>query len=125
MKVAELVAQREASWRELDFLVHQLGAARRARRRARDVVWVDETPDYARRWYEGQNDGAHGLIRLAELYRSACADLMLAEAHDLPRDTVAYLHALVARAHNVLYRAQGFRFSRWARELFSSVPRQL
>jgi uncharacterized membrane protein SpoIIM required for sporulation len=38
---------------------------------------------------------------------------------------VAYLHALVGRAHNALYRAQGFKFSDWAAVLFGSVPRQL
>jgi hypothetical protein len=65
------------------------------------------------------------VIRLGELYRAACADLMLAEAHDLPRDTVAYLHALVARAHNTVYRARGFRFATWAGELFHTVPRRL
>jgi uncharacterized membrane protein SpoIIM required for sporulation len=38
---------------------------------------------------------------------------------------VAYLHALVGRAHNALYRAQGFKFSDWAAALFGAVPRQL
>ena len=38
---------------------------------------------------------AGDVLRLGELYRSACADLMLAESHDLPRDTVAFLTALV------------------------------
>src|SRR5919107_950252 len=69
--------------------------------------------------------GAGEVVRLGELYRAACADLMLAESHDLPRDTVAYLHALVGRAHNAVYRAQGFRFSDWAAALFGTVPRRL
>ena len=65
------------------------------------------------------------MIRLGELYRAACSDLMLAEAHDLPRDTVAYLHDLVARAHNVVYRGRGFDFRRWATDLLANVPRRL
>jgi hypothetical protein len=43
----------------------------------------------------------------------------------LPRETVAYLHALVGRAHNAVYRAQGFRVSDWADALFGTVPRRL
>ena len=50
---------------------------------------------------------------------------MLAEAHDLPRETVAYLHALVGRAHNTVYRARGFRVRGWAAELLDEVPRRL
>ena len=65
------------------------------------------------------------MLRLGELYRAACTDLMLAEAHDLPRDTVAYLHGLVGRAHNAVYRGKGFRFSDWGATLFGEVPRRL
>jgi uncharacterized membrane protein SpoIIM required for sporulation len=101
MRVADRLAQREASWRELDALLDKLGKRELPRARASQVV------------------------RLGELYRAACADLMLAEAHDLPRDTVAYLHALVGRAHNAVYRAQGFRFSDWSTALFATAPRQL
>src|SRR3954470_16799960 len=50
---------------------------------------------------------------------------MLAEANDLPRDTVSYLHGLVGRAHNAVYRAKGFRFSDWGATLFGEVPRRL
>jgi uncharacterized membrane protein SpoIIM required for sporulation len=64
-------------------------------------------------------------MRLGELYRSACTDLMLAEEHDLPRETVKYLHSLVGRGHNVIYRAQGFSFRDWGRALFQSAPRRL
>ena len=63
---------------------------------------------------------APDVLRLGQLYRGVCSDLMLAESYDLPRDTVAYLHGLVGRAHNVLYRAQGFRFRDWGRVLFDS-----
>src|SRR5579883_833052 len=101
MRVVDRLTQREASWRELDALLDRLSDRSLPRARAEEI------------------------IRLGELYRAACTDLMLAEAHDLPRDTVAFLHALVGRAHNAVYRAQGFRFRDWARALFETVPRQL
>jgi uncharacterized membrane protein SpoIIM required for sporulation len=101
MRVADRLQQRESSWRELDALLDELASPKYARPRTEDV------------------------LRLGQLYRAACTDLMLAEAHDLPRDTIAYLHALVGRAHNAVYRAQGFRFSDWAQVLFGTVPRRL
>lgn len=107
MKVADRLAQRETTWKELDSLIFQIETARRRRLFGRRVVSPDQ------------------ILRLGALYRSACADLMLAQAHDLPRETVAYLHALVARAHNAVYRAGGLRFRRWAAEVFNEVPRRL
>ena len=101
MRVVERLADREKDWREL-----QLRLARMDGSRIRAIPPGD-------------------ILRLGELYRSACADLMLAEAHDLPRDTVAYLDALVGRAHNAVYRARGFRLSDWAGVLFDEVPRRL
>ena len=101
LRVVDRLAQREASWRELDLLL--------------DVLAKPGT----------RRPGAAQIHRLGELYRAACTDLMLAEAHDLPREAVSYLHGLVGRAHNALYRAQGFQFSDWAAALFSTVPRQL
>lgn len=124
MKVAERLARREPIWRELDTLLlrlEQKGISRGA----------DPEPPPSRapgaphllQW----STPLHGpdLVRLAELYRAACADLMLAEAHDLPRDTVESLHSLVARAHNALYRSRGLRFRDWGTELFGRVPRRL
>jgi uncharacterized membrane protein SpoIIM required for sporulation len=101
MRVADRLAQRESSWRELDHLLARLDSQPLRRASAAEV------------------------FRLGELYRSACTDLMLAEAHDLPRDTVGYLHGLVGRAHNAVYRAKGFRFSDWGAVLFGEVPRRL
>lgn len=129
MKVVDRLARREATWRELDQLLIQLEY--RGRRRAAppppEVIWIEDqarpTPPVPSA--PAGRSGAAEMIRLGELYRAACADLMLAEAHDLPRDTVAYLHALVARAHNAVYRARGFRFAAWAGELFHTVPRRL
>jgi uncharacterized membrane protein SpoIIM required for sporulation len=101
MRVAERLKQREASWRELDRLVERFSHARRGDFTARDV------------------------LRLGELYRAVCTDLMLAEEHDLPRDMVAYLQSLVGRAHNAVYRASGFDVRDWGRALFQTAPRQL
>ena len=101
MRVVDRLSKREASWRELDALLDRL---------------ADRRPGRV---------GAGEVVRLGELYRAACTDLMLAESHDLPRETVAYLHALVGRAHNAVYRAQGFRVSDWADALFGTVPRRL
>lgn len=72
----------------------------------------------------GKLDAAE-VLRLGELYRAACADLMIAEAGDMPGDTIASLHRLVARAHNAVYRGRGFRFRGWARELLVETPRRL
>jgi uncharacterized membrane protein SpoIIM required for sporulation len=59
------------------------------------------------------------------LYRSACADLALADSYQLPPNTVNYLHHLVGRAHNQLYRSRGFTFANWMRDMFVSVPQRL
>ncbi len=99
MRVAERLAQRESAWRELDQLLIEL--ADRAASSSAEV------------------------LRLGELYRSACTDLMLADDHDLPRETVAHLQALVARGHNLVYRATGFQFRDLGRALFYWAPRRL
>ena len=101
MRVVDRLAERESGWRELQLLLFRLETTR-----ARKVAPEE-------------------ILRLGELYRAACADLMLAEAHDLPRDTVAYLHALVGRAHNAVYRTQGFRLADWVALVFDEVPRRL
>ena len=101
MRVAERLEQRESSWRELDLLIGRFSDRRRRRPSAQEV------------------------LRLGELYRAACTDLMLAEDHDLPRETVANLHALVGRAHNLVYRASGFDFRDLGRALFQTAPRRL
>lgn len=69
--------------------------------------------------------GGEGTARFASLYRAACADLALADAYNLPAGTVAYLHRLVARAHNQLYRSRRFDLAKWGHELFHEVPRRL
>ncbi len=99
MRVAERLAQRESAWRELDQLLIELADRRKL--------------------------SSAEVLRLGELYRSACTDLMLADDHDLPRETVAHLQALVARGHNLVYRATGFQFRDLGRALFYWAPRRL
>ena len=101
MRVVDRLARREQDWRELQLLLYRIEGKR------------------TRQLEPGE------ILRLGELYRSACADLMLSEAHDLPRETVAYLHALVGRAHNFVYPAVGFRVRDWGAAIFHEVPRRL
>lgn len=67
----------------------------------------------------------HLVTEFTSLYRAACADLALADAYQLPHGTVTYLHQLVGRAHNQLYRSRIFNFRRWGHELFVTVPQRL
>lgn len=101
MRVVDRLLKRESTWRELVDRLDRLDARR------------------------GRPGSAADVVRLGELYRSACADLMLAESHDLPGETVAYLHALVGRAHNAVYRGQGFRAADFAEAVFVEAPRRL
>ncbi|WP_169976061.1 stage II sporulation protein M [Tautonia rosea] len=128
MKVAERLARREQVWRELDALLIRFehAGALRGRRLLpwKQTIAAEQQDDPTLPSPEGRI-GAAEVVRLGELYRAACADLMLAEAYDLPRETVAYLHALVGRAHNSIYRTRGFRVRDWASELLEVVPRRL
>ncbi len=99
MKVIDLLEQRRENWRQLARACDQFESHRRV------------TPDE--------------IGRFGQLYRAACADLALADAYQLPPNTVQYLHQLVARAHNLLYRGQGFQWRRWTQELFVNVPQRL
>lgn len=101
MKVAELLTERRENWRELEAVCVQLESRRKRRL------------------------GAQAIARFASLYRGACADLALADAYNLPPNTVGYLHQLVGRAHNQLYRARSFQFSTWTHELLVALPQRL
>lgn len=101
MKVAELLRSRRDNWRELEGLCAQLENRRRRKLPAATMT------------------------HFAALYRAACADLALAESHQLPPGTVNYLHRLVGRAHNQLYRSRTFDFEALRRQLFEKVPRRL
>jgi len=98
MRVAKLLKAREANWSELDALSGQIRGPTRARNPE-----IDQ--------------------RFAALYRAACADLALAEAYQLPPQKVEYLQALVARAHNRLYRTDRFAWRTWWEIIVFRTPR--
>jgi uncharacterized membrane protein SpoIIM required for sporulation len=101
MKVAQLLERRRAGWAELETMCRELELHRAKRL------------------------GPAGVLKFASAYRSACADLALADAYQLPPHTVQYLHELVGRSHNQLYRSKTFRWGLWAHEMFQEVPRRL
>ncbi len=101
MKVAELLAQRQPHWAELERLCSLVESSSKRR------------------------PGAAGVSRFGSLYRAACADLAMADAYQLPPATVRYLHQLVAQAHNQLYPGRSFRVRHWARELLVHIPQRL
>ena len=101
MKVADLLESRRTQWRELEQLCDRMNHWWRKRMPAADV------------------------LRFSALYRAACADLALADAYQLPPATIEYLHQLVGRAHNQLYRGEALTFRGWFHELFVEVPRRL
>ena len=73
MKVSDLLESRKTNWRELEALCKQLeGRSRRGM-------------------------PAPLVAKFSALYRAACADLALADAYQLPVETVRYLHQLARR----------------------------
>ena len=100
MKVSELLEKRRANWNLLERLCEKM-----------------EQKSYRR--------SARNIAQFAALYRAACADLALADSYQLPPAAVSYLHQLVARAHNQLYRSRMFDFRRWSEEMFVHVPARL
>ena len=107
MNVANLLEKRRDQWTELEKLC--------------DVMETRGRTEAAGTKYRG----AAGVSRFATLYRAACADLALADAYQLPPGTVTYLHRLVARAHNQLYRAKSFDPTRWTDVLFREAPQAI
>lgn len=102
MNVAKVLEKRQQQWVELERLCDALEVSGKDRR-----------------------GGAAGISRFATLYRAACADLALSDAYQLPPATVTYLHRLVARAHNRLYRANRIDPSTWSQTLFHDAPQQI
>ncbi len=101
MKVAQLLERRRQQWHELEKLCRDLE-------------------------HRGQRAlKAPGVSHFASLYRSACGDLALADAYQLPPETVRYLDDLVGRAHNQLYRSKTFRWRTWGHEMFVELPQKL
>ena len=102
MKTAQLLNSRRANWNELEQLCTKLEKRRGVRRMT-----------------------ALSLTRFGEMYRAACADLALADAYRLPEETIEYLHHLVGRAHNLLYRSGRLPLSRWFESLLVETPGRL
>ena len=98
MKVADLIAARQPNWIELEKLCGSMGKG-------------SMPPEQVHRF--------------STLYRAACADLALAEAYQLPPNTVVYLHRLVARAHNQLYRSRSYRWQHWVDVVFKQTPQRI
>jgi uncharacterized membrane protein SpoIIM required for sporulation len=101
MKVADLLESRRDNWRELERFCSIMESRRKSK------------------------IGAAGVQRFAALYRAACADLALADAYQLPQNTVHYLHQLVGRAHNQLYPSRSFAFADWGREMIYALPQRM
>lgn len=107
MNVAKLLEKRRVNWSELERLCEAMEVGGRTRKAGEKYA------------------GPVGIIRFATLYRGACADLALADAYQLPPATVTYLHRLVARAHNQLYRSGKFSATGWYDLLFRDAPQQI
>ena len=101
MKASDILERRRDNWHQLQALTSRMESVGRGKMTAPE------------------------LSRMGTLYRAACADLALADAYQLPPNTVQFLHRLVGRAHNQLYRARRFDFSRWGKILLEEVPQQI
>ncbi|TWT91297.1 stage II sporulation protein M [Stieleria varia] len=110
MNVALLLEKRREQWAELEQLCESMEVRGKTSKSAR---------------LHPNHQGATGVARFATLYRSACADLALADAYQLPPSTVSYLHRLVARAHNQLYRVGSFQPTSWLKMFFEEAPQQI
>ena len=99
--LAETLQRRRAEWYRLEKLTDQLGT--------------------------GSLNGVPGerIVELSELYRSACADLAMEEQYRLSPEISVYLHGLVAKAHNTLYRSRKFQYSEWLDVVFRTAPQQI
>lgn len=101
MKVAELIELRRRNWQELEVLCTSMEMRRKKKL------------------------GARSISRFAALYRAACADLALADSYQLPPNIVEYLHQLVGRAHNQLYRSRTIDWTALFYQLFIATPRHI
>ncbi len=98
MRVAELIEKRQPFWRELEKLCNEISSRK-------------------------SGTDPESVLRFATLYRAACADLALAESYQLPPNTVDYLHRLVAKAHNQMYRSRKFQWHTWYKRIFEDTPK--
>jgi uncharacterized membrane protein SpoIIM required for sporulation len=98
MKVVELLERRRQNWQELERYCERISLA---------------------------SLNTAEISRFSALYRAACADLALSNSYQLPENTVQYLHKLVGRAHNQLYRAKRFDLKAWGKMLLEDVPQRI
>ena len=101
MEVIDLLERRRKNWQELEQLCDQAQGTTGAKMPPANVS------------------------RFGALYRAACADLALAFAYQLPQNTVHYLHRLVGRTHNQLYRSRKFEWAKWGEMLLFEVPKTI
>lgn len=99
--LAETLHKRKQDWHRLETLLAQVSA-----RRLRGL-------------------SGETLLEVSELYRAACADLSMAEQYRLSPEVVSYLHGLVGKAHNTIYRSRRFQFHLWWDVAFRQAPRQI
>jgi uncharacterized membrane protein SpoIIM required for sporulation len=62
------------------------------------------------------------LRELSSLYRATTGDLAFAQTHYRGTTLLLFLHQLVARAHNQIYRAHRFSFKDTGRFIFNEIP---
>jgi uncharacterized membrane protein SpoIIM required for sporulation len=138
MKVVDLLERRRPNWQELEQMCNQLQSGMH-----KNTIYVpvgaNAVPTAAIKTAASAsasalvnsviasqamtNMPAPRIARFAALYRAACADLALAYVYQLPQNTVQYLHRLVGRAHNQLYRSRRFELAKWTRMLIFDVPK--
>jgi len=99
--LAQTQQQRRSDWNRLERLLQQFGS--------------------------GTIKGTSGeaVAEISDYYRRACADLAMAEQYQLSPSTVEYLHGLVGRAHNFLYRSEQFQFHQWWDLAFRIAPKKI
>ena len=100
MTIAEIVADREPEWQELEELIRTFRTSGLGRKRSPETV-----------------------ARFTRLYRSVGSDLELAETYQFPPDVVARLNELTRAAYQCLYRREGFSWSDFQRVVFFQTPR--
>jgi len=100
-QLAETISKRRADWNRLEQVIGQISA------------------------HSLKRVPAPLIIELSELYRRACADLAMADQYHLSPSMVDYLHGLVGKAHNALYRSRRFQFHYWFEMAFIYAPREI
>ncbi len=102
MKIGDYLEKRQAKWDELEAL-HAKFSTSKGRRKA-----------------TGEQATA-----FANAYRSACSDLAMANENRLPTSTVRYLHNLVGRCHNQIYRSGGLATKGLFYNVFTFAPQKI